>query len=367
MNFYPNHHEIHVMDTTLDELVKLQELDKGGMLRSLQEFPESCRRAVEIAEAVSLGDLTDRTFRAIVFAGMGGSAIGGLLIHDWLLEESSIPMVVSRGYHLPGFVNQDTLVFTVSYSGNTDETLTAFREAMKGGAPMVTVTSGGLLREISMKEGLPLILMPRGMKPRAALPYQFFILATVLNRLGLISDSWGEVDEAFEIIETLREELVPEVPMESNPAKRLALNLKNKVPFVWGPRLFEGVAYRFRTQLNENSKVPAGSGAFPEIFHNAVLASEGSDEVLEPLCTLIIRDPGETDVMTKKIERFRALLKPRVGRMLEIKARGRGRLARMFSIIYIGDYASTYLGLLNGLDPSSMDAIDKLKRGNVDL
>lgn len=362
MNFYLNLHEIPLMDTSLDNLEKLQELDKGGMLKALREFPESCRLAVEIAEGTSLCDLIDRSYKTVVFGGMGGSAIGGQLIQDWLFGVSPVPIVVSRGYHLPRFVNNETLVFAVSYSGNTEETLSAFHEAMERGSPLISVTSGGLLEDISRKEGVPLISMPGGLRPRAALPYQFFIIATTLNRLGLISDSWGELEETFEILEELRDELVPEVPTESNPAKRLALNLSYKVPFVYGPRLFEGVAYRLRTQLNENSKVPAGSGAFPELFHNAVLGCEGPDEVLDPLCILIIRDPEETDEMTCKIDRFKALLEARVGRMLEIEAEGRGRLARMFSVIYIGDYVSTYLGLLYGLDPSSMNAIEELKR-----
>jgi len=298
----------------------------------------------------------------VVFAGVGGSAIGGQLIHDWLFSEARIPIVVSRGHCLPGFVDHETLVFAVSYSGETVETLNAFHQALERGCSIISVTSGGALESLSEEKGIPMVSMPKGLKPRAAIPYQFFIVATVLRRLGMIPNSWGEVQEAFEILKGLRKEIVPEIPTNSNTAKQLAFGLRYKIPFVYGPRLFEGVAYRLSTQLNENSKVPASSGAFPELFHNAVLASEGPEEVLGPLCALIIRDPEEMDEMSRKIDRFIDILKPHVGRVIEIKARGRGRLARMFSILYTGDYVSTYLALLNGKDPSSMDAIDSLKK-----
>jgi len=351
-----------MMDTAIDRPKELLELDKGGMLEALRRFPEYCLQAMEIAEAAPLGDLQGKSFKAVVFAGMGGSAIGGKLVGDWLLGESPVPMVISRGYHLPGFVDGETLVFAVSYSGNTEETLSSFQEALERGSHVISVTSGGQLDRLSRERDLPIVTMPAGTRPRAALPYQFFILATVLNRLGLVPRSWREVDEALEVLRELRDEMVPEVASESNPAKRLALDLMNKIPFVYGPRLFEGVAYRLGTQLNENSKVPAASGFFPELFHNAVLGCEGPDDVLEPLCLLYIRDPEESDVTALKIDRFKGLLAPRVGGTFEIRARGRGKLSRMLSALYVGDYVSTYLGLLYGKDPSSMDAIEELKR-----
>ena len=350
-----------MMVSNLDELERLREIDRGGMLGSLARFPEDCSLAIEKARGVPLGDLDGREFRAVVFAGVGGSAIGGRLIIDWLREGSRIPMVVSAGYNLPGFVDSETLVLAVSYSGNTEETLSMFREASESGAHIVSFTSGGELERLSRERGLPLLSMPGGLKPRAALPYQFFMLATIMERLGLIPPS-GEADEAIEVLGGVRDELAPEVPSASNRGKRLALELHNTVPFVYGSELLSGVAYRFGTQLNENSKAPAGSGAFPELFHNVALASEAPREVLERICLLFLRDPSESDRMARKIDRFKALFEPRVGKVLEVTGRGQGRLARMFSILLLGDYVSTYLALLYGHDPSSMDAIEELKR-----
>ena len=350
-----------VMVSNLDALASIVKLDKSGMLENLGRFPEDCRLAIENAEAVSLGDLGGRTFNAVIFAGVGGSAIGGRLIVDWLSGESRIPMLVSSGYHLPGFVDGETLVLTVSYSGNTEETLSMFHEALEAGSPIVSFTSGGKLEQLSRDRGLPIASMPAGLKPRAALPYQFFTLATVLERLGL-APCTEEIDEAIEVLDEVRDELVPEIPAASNPAKKLALDLYSKVPLVYGSKLFGSVAYRFGTQLNENSKVPAGSGSFPELFHNAALASEAPRDVLESLCLLFIRDPLESEKMSRKIDRFKALFESRVGKVLEVRSRGRGKLARMFSVLLIGDYVSTYLAFLYGHDPSSMEAIDELKR-----
>ena len=350
------------MESILDQPERMEALDRGGMLEALRRFPESCKEAVEAAEGLPLDGLPRREFKAVAVAGVGGSAIGGLLLRDWLLNSCPVPIHVSRGYHLPRFVGGETLVFTVSYSGNTEETLSALHEALERKCTVIALTSDGEMQRLSAERGMPLLALPRGMQPRAALPNQFFSLATVMRRLGLASEAWGEVAEAFEVLEELRDDLAPETPAAENTAKRLALDLMGLVPFVYGPRLFEAVAYRISTELNENGKVPAASGFFPEAFHNAVMGCEGPEEMLRSVCALIIRDPEGSPGMRRKIDGFKELLESGGVRVLEIRARGRGRLARMFSALYIGDYVSTYLGLLYGLDPSSTGSIDALKR-----
>jgi glucose/mannose-6-phosphate isomerase len=347
--------------TSLDDLKNMRKLDKSNMLQVLRRFPEDCRRAVDITKKADLSDLVDIQFSSVVFVGMGGSAIGGQLISDWLRDKTSIPMSVSKGYRIPGFIGSETLVFVVSYSGNTEETLMALEEICERGSPVICVTSGGRLMEISHKRQLPYILLPKGMKPRAAISFQLFTLVSALKSLGLIKDSWEEIDESIRVVSTLRDELVEEVKANLNIAKRLALELRNKVPFIYGSAFFEGVTYRFGTQMNENGKVPASSGVFPELFHNVPMGSEGPDEVLEPLGMLIIRDLEETEQETRKIEEFKAMFENRVGKMVEVESRGKGRLARMLSVLYLGDYVSVYTGILNSKDPSSTEAIEKLK------
>jgi glucose/mannose-6-phosphate isomerase len=207
--------------TSLDDLEYMRKLDKSNMLQFLRRFPEGCRRAIEITKKADLSSLADRTFSSVVFVGMGGSAIGGQLISDWLRDKASFPMYVSKGYKIPGFIGSETLVLAVSYSGNTEETLFALEEARERGAPVLCVTSGGRLLELSHERQLPCILLPEGMKPRAAIPFQLFTLVTALKSLGLIKDSWEEIEESIRVVSTLREELVEEVTTDSNPAKRL--------------------------------------------------------------------------------------------------------------------------------------------------
>jgi len=350
------------METILDNPEQLVALDRSGMLKALDHFPESCREAIEAAEGLLLGALPHRRFKAVAIVGVGGSAIGGQLLHDWLLESTPIPIYVQRGILLPRFIDEETLVFAVSYSGNTEETLSALSEALERGCPVIALTTGGKMQELSAEKGFPVLSLPRGMQPRAALPNQFFSLATIMRRLALTSEPWEEVDESFEVLEALRDDIALEAPTARNPAKQTALGLRGTVPFVYGPHPFEAVAYRIRTQLNENSKFPAASGSFPEAFHNAVMGCEGPEEVRRSVCTLIIRDPEGPPDIERKTDEFKRLLESGGVRVLEIRARGRGKLARMFSALYVGDYASTYLGLLCGLDPSSMDSIAALKR-----
>ena len=350
-----------IMVNVLDDHGEMKRLDESGMLECLRWLPDDCERSIELAGQVPLEKLEGREYDAVVFLGIGGSAIGGALIRDWLLEETQVPMTVSRGDRIPGFVDEATLVFAVSYSGNTEETLAACAEALERGSTVVVLTSGGSLGEIAEERGLTLLRMPGGMKPRAAIPYQFFMLATTLNRIGLIPESWSEVEEAMEVLRGLRDEMVPEVAAEANPAKRLAATLLNKIPFIYGPRLLESASYRFSTQLMENGKAPATGGTYPEAFHNAVVASEAPADVLDSMALLVIHGSGGSGRTGEKIQKFRELFRG-VGVQHVLEARGTGKLARILSIIYTGDFVSTYLAFLYGHDPGSNGAIDELKR-----
>jgi glucose/mannose-6-phosphate isomerase len=188
------------------------------------------------------------------------------------------------------------------------------------------------------------------MQPRAALHYQYICLAVIAKKLSLLNNNGEDIDEAIEILEKMRDELTIEPP-NRNIAKMLARELKGYIPFVYGSHLLKGVAYRYSTQFNENSKTPAYAGHFPEAFHNAVMISEA---------VLFLRDSTENN--RKKIDGFKKLLETRNVRIYEVKARGEGKLARILSTLYLGDYVSTYLGLLYQVDPSSVNSITAIKQ-----
>jgi len=346
--------------SSLDDQDNINRVDPRGMLDVITALPESAEDAIESAEKVKL---KVRHFRNLVVTGMGGSAVGGLLLRDWLKQTSKVPIVVSRDYTLPGFVGRDTLLFAVSYSGGTEETLGAFEDGVARGAKVVAFASGGELEKRARAARITLYKLPAGYQPRAAIAHQFLSLVVAARRAGIAEDSWWEVREAIDVLKAMREEMRPETPQWSNPAKRIATELRGYVPLIYGGRIHEAVAYRWNTQLNENGKTPAGSSFIPEAFHNAIVAGEADRELLKTLCAVFLIDPAENDRVAAKTRRFRDIIKPNFGKVMEVEARGEGRLARMLSALYIGDFVSAYLGVLYGRDPSIVDSIDRLKRG----
>jgi len=350
------------MTYPLDDPSMISKYDKEDMLTVIAGFCSDTRKAIRDSEEVELGALKRKQFKALLIVGMGGSAIGGTLLKDWLLDSCKIPIVVSRGYHLPAWVDKDTLVYVVSYSGNTEETLSQFREAVDRGSQVVSFFSGGQLSRITAQMGIPAVKYSKGYQTRAAIAVLFFSLATISRRLGFVCDEkWAEVDEALVVLKHLSEEMTADVPTDVNLGKSLAMRIKGYIPFVYGSRLYEGVAYRYSTQFNENSKTPAASSFLPEAFHNSIMASEADTKFLEKICVIIIRDPHDEKALVKKVDKLTELISDRFGRVVEVETKGEGRLARMLSALYIGDYASVYLGILYGHDPSLIDSIELLK------
>lgn len=331
------------------------------MLKAITDFPTSARKALKNTENIST-NIQGEKFESILVAGMGGSAVGGLLLRDWLSDTLEIPITVNRGYHLPAWVDEKTLIYTVSYSGNTEETLSQYNEALEIGCAVVCFCSGGALEEKAMKNQQVLVRFPKGQQPRAAIPYQFYNLAGFTRRIGLISDAkWLEVDESIKTVSGHCQEMNPKIPCAENGAKKLAESIKGYVPFIYGPELFNSVAYRYSTQFNENSKSPAATNFYPEAFHNSIMAREGTKEVLTKICAVIIYDPKGDKRLNKKIETSVKLMEETFGKTIRVQARGDSNLARIMSTLIQGDYASAYLGILYGLDPSTTESIRILK------
>jgi glucose/mannose-6-phosphate isomerase len=331
------------------------------MLKVISKLPENACKSIQDAEKLDLRDLTEKKYRTLIVLGMGGSAIGGLLIRDWLHETSKTSIYVSSSYNLPRWVNKNDLIFTVSYSGNTEETINQLKEAQKKECSIVSFTSGGQISKISSKSQIPCYNFPKGYQPRAAIGFQLFGMIKITERFGLIENRLTEINETIKIISNLREQMDIKIKTDENPGKELAQNLFGYIPIVYGNRLMRSVAYRYSTQFNENSKIPAGHGFFPEAFHNHIMAREATNEILNRTCVLIIRDPKEKEKMKEKINKFSTLMAEKLEKVIEVKAIGETRLSRIMSALYIGDYASAYLGLLYDHDPGSTESINFLK------
>jgi glucose/mannose-6-phosphate isomerase len=343
----------------------MRERDSMDMLGALHGLPEQCARAWELGRAAVLprADRVD----GVVVTGLGGSAIGGDLLRTYAAAVAAVPVVVNRDYVLPRHVGLHTLVFAVSYSGNTEETLSAYREAREKGAPVVAITTGGRLGALAEEDGVPLITVPAGLAPRAATGYLFLPMLAVMSRLGLIPPVEEEVDELVAVLTELRARLEPGVPAAENPAKTLAWELLGNVPVVWGASgTTEVVAQRWKGQFNENAKIAAYWNAFPELNHNEIVGFEHPRQVLDHLYLVILRDPDDHPRVKRRMAITADLVRHRVSGVKEIEACGRGRLARMYSLIYIGDYASVYLAFLYGVDPGPVRVIDYLKQAMAD-
>ncbi len=350
------------MHQLLDDMKEMKKLDTKDMTGVIRNFPEQIEEAIKIADDTEVEVFNPHQ---IVIAGVGGSAIGGDILASWLFNRVKNPIFVNRAYKLPSFVGENTLLFTVSYSGNTEETLSLFEEGIKKNCKIVAVTSGGKLQKLCEKENVKLISIPKGKPPRAAVAYLFAPIVVMLEKLG-IYESEREVKVAIENLKNLRELLVPERPSEENPSKQIALQLHDETPIIYGLAIFNAIARRWQTQLNENAKVLAWHGTFPEMNHNEIEAWVNDDKSKNFTAVLLRDDFKLEERLQRRVELTKNLiLEKHAKKVIEVVAQGgneKDYLARMLYSMYIGDFVSIYLALLRGIDPTPVLAIERFKR-----
>ena len=348
------------MVSILDKQEKVNEVDRSDMFGHLVKTPDYCLDAIERTEQTSVP--TKLKPKNILIIGMGGSAIGGEILKDWLRDKLPIPIEVCRDYTLPAYVNKDTLVFANSYSGNTEETLSAFLAANKRKCTTIAITSGGQLEAFCKKLQVPHTIIPPGLPPRVAIPYLFFPLPVWMEKTGIMSNLRNELEEAIRVLEIVGKANSPSVPTEQNEAKKLAHELIGTVPIIYGFRQYSAIAHRLKTQFNENSKVPSKYDVFPELNHNETVGWEAPEIITKQFSVILIRDPEEPPEIRKRIDTTTSLAFNRTKKVLEIGAEGDGKLAKMFSVLCIGDFASVYLAVLQSKDPTPVKIIDRVKR-----
>jgi len=365
-----NKNHINILDGDFSEL------DKANMIELLEEFPQKMRDALRLGEefsvptnflsastsnSVSTSAFTGN-FKNIVVLGMGGSAIGGDLLSDYLADEFAIPIVVIRGYDIPKFVDEDSLVFAVSYSGNTEETISALKKCLDAKARVITLTSGGKFAILSQENNFPLIKIPAGIQPRAAISYLFFPVLKTLERLGLIKERNSETEETLNILQELSREYGAKSPSENNLAKKVALSLCQHLPLVYGSEgLLEAVAMRWKTQINENSKWPCFWNMFPELDHNEIVGYEIENSINQQVKIVYLQDKEGSLRIEQRRQITRKIIEDKVAEFIVCPTKGKGKMARMFSLIYLGDLVSYYLAILNQVDPSPVACIEDLK------
>ena len=347
----------------LDAAELLEQIDPRAMRSLIAAFPDHIEAAAMVVENLFLPPQAGAPeISSIVITGLGGSAISGDLARAIAGNAIKHPLIVNRDYDLPPFVNASTLVIACSYSGNTEETLSAYNQAKAAGAQIVCITSGGLLAKFAAEDSFPAVSLPGGLPPRAALGYALITLLGVLRAKGIVPDMRDDIRETVALLRTLRENYRPGVSAIDNPAKWLATELFDKIVVVYGSSaIMEAAAYRWRSQIAENAKNLAFHHALPEMNHNELVGWLCPKSALKNISVVFLRDQEDHPQVQKRFDLTREVIKEKTLVVREIRSEGKSRLARVLSVVYLGDYTSFYMAYLNRLDPTPVDVIDAFK------
>jgi glucose/mannose-6-phosphate isomerase len=327
----------------------------------------------QIAEVLDLGThLRDALWRVessgagpidapggLIVAGMGGSAVGGRLSLAGLGRRLTRPLAIADGYELPGWAGPQTLVLCSSYSGETEETLSCYDDAVSRGAPRIVATTGGELAERARRDRVPVIPIPGGFQPRAAVGYSLVSALEAARLAGAAPSLAGEVEAAASLAEALAAEWGPDGP-EDGDAKTIARALHGTVPVIGGAELAAAVAYRWKCQINENAALPAFAFALPEAGHNEIVGWEAARD-LGRFGIVLLEDPRANARNRLRTELTGELAEVGAEVVVHASARGESRLERLVSLVLLGDLVSIYLAVLRGEDPVDVGPIDSLK------
>jgi glucose/mannose-6-phosphate isomerase len=344
----------------LDDAAAMRAADPSGMLGLVSELADHCREGYRLGRATeglpSADDLT-----AVAFCGMGGSAVAGDVVRALYAARLHLPVTVIRTPELPAWCGPHSLVVVSSYSGNTAESLTLFAEAVARGCRIIVVTSGGELAQRASELAVGTVMVPARFMPRAAVGYLALGVLGALESVGLVPSVAADLDETLGELSRILEVNGSAVPATSNPAKTLALRIGERFPVVWGAEgLAATAAYRWKTQFNENAKVPAFWGSLPEVDHNEVVGwAEGAGR---SFFLVALRHDGEHDEVAARFPLSIEIARSSGIEAEEIWASGVSGLSRLFELVLHGDLVSTYHAIARGVDPTPIDAIARLKR-----
>jgi glucose/mannose-6-phosphate isomerase len=338
--------------------------DTTGFLDDVRGLPEQLAAAHEAAHALDPAELpAPSEVDNVVVLGMGGSGIAGNVLAAVATGSLAVPVIVLKQYRTPAFVGRRSLVFALSYSGNTEETISMTRGAFDAGARVVSVCTGGPLAELTAERGGLVVPCPEGYMPRAALGSLVAPLFVALFRIGLLPEAHALLVQAQQQLGARRDQCRPEVEGAANPARELARKIDRTIPLVYGGGALGAVAaMRWKCDVNENAKAPAFWNVYPEIDHNEICGWGQHGDVTRQVFTLVeLRHGFEHDRLQDRFAATREIIEETVSQVLNVEARGEGRLAQLLDLMYLGDWTSCYLALDNDVDPGPIDAITQLK------
>ncbi|MGZ8734184.1 MAG: bifunctional phosphoglucose/phosphomannose isomerase [Acidimicrobiia bacterium] len=338
--------------------------DSLGFLDTVRGLPEQLAASHEAALEISPSDLpSDDDVDNIVVVGMGGSGIAGDVLNSVAVGELPVPVTVLKQMRTPAFVGPRTLVFALSYSGGTEETLSMATGCLDAGARLVAVTCGGDLGALARARGGVVVPCPDGLMPRAALGALVAPLLCTLYRAGLMPDAQALLVKAQEQLARRRDTCRPEVEGAANPAREIARRIDRTIPLIYGGGALGAVAaYRWKCDVNENAKAPAFWNAYPELDHNEICGWGQHGDVTRQVFTLVqLRHGFEHPRLAPRFTATTELIEETLNQVISVVAEGEGRLAQLLDLMYLGDWVSCYLALENDVDPGPIDAIAQLR------
>jgi len=320
-------------------------IDKKNMYGILDNFHKQIQEAWRLGKNIKVAEAVDK----IVIAGMGGSALPGAILKSYV--KLKIPIIIVRDYSLPNFVDSKSLVFAVSYSGDTEETLNCYREAVKRKCKLIAICSGGKLLELIKENKTPHVIVPYGLEPRAAYAYQFFPMLRILENSNFINSQEAYIENLIKLVR--KNDGIKELAMQ------LAEKLYKKIPLIYTSEKLKASGYKWKINFNENAKILAFNNVFPEFNHNEI---NGYINKVGEFFAIIIRDDEEQGRIKKRMAIIKDLLKKYNIPVTEILIKGEDSLTKLFSSIYIGDWTSYFLALAYKIDPTQVDIVEDLKK-----
>ncbi|MBK8371610.1 MAG: bifunctional phosphoglucose/phosphomannose isomerase [Saprospiraceae bacterium] len=317
----------------------------------IKNFPKQLKEAIEISN--NLKPIPDtKDVREVLIVGMGGSGIGGDFVQSIVFEDCSVPVLVIKGYELPAFINENSLVIVSSYSGNTEETIHAFQTALQKKCRIVCLSSGGTIEKEALKNNIPFVAVPAGYpSPRACLGFSVVLQLAILLKYNLIKSSLFEhIQIATDLIKFEQDEI-------QNKAKTIAQQLSGKFVAIYSTDRFEPVALRFRQQLNENAKVLCWHNVFPEMNHNELVGWADKS----PVAVVFLRNKDDLKKNIQRMDICKNIISAKTNTFIEIYSKGQHKIEKLIYMIHLVDWISFYLAEIRNVDVSEVKVIDFLK------
>jgi len=344
----------------LDDLEYFKSIDSQNMINEIDNLPGQLETTWQNSQAYSLPELD--TISQVIISGMGGSAIGADMLAAYVYSICKVPIYIHRNYGLPAWVNKDVLVISVSHSGNTEETLSSFNEALKKDAPIVAITTGGKLEEAALNTKSIVWKFEHKGQPRAAVGFSFTLLLSLMTRLGLIPDQSDYIRAAANSMRIYQDKLKADVPVQENPAKRMARQAVGQWVTVIGADHFAPIARRWKTQINEIAKAWAQFEYLPEADHNTLAGVVNYGPNLLKTMVLFLKGKWEHERNSLRVDLTSKEFMIAGINTEVLKFEYEHPLIEMWNSLLFGDYMAYYLAMSYGIDPTPVDAIENLKK-----